>query len=134
MSLDIGPMTRHDVDMLLGKTKKCTTCGADIPLMCTETIFGLCAKCRPYISNESLEDWLDELGNDVTEHNDKPVIAYVGRNIEATLSWARGLMSARKRRRSVKGKRKAAEARWQVNHAWTNLTYWAKKTEKKDGR
>lgn len=60
-TLDIDNATRHDVDVFLGKTEKCSVCGEDIPRTCTEAILGMCKKCRPYIEYEDLEDILEDL-------------------------------------------------------------------------
>lgn len=53
-------------------------------------------------------------------------ITYIGRDIEATLSWARSLMNARAALRASKPRSKEhKQAKWAMEHAWLRLTYWA---------
>ena len=67
MSINAANATRHEIDVFLGKTEKCRKCSADIPLLCADSLFGLCKNCRPYISAEAFEAWLDEQRNEQEE-------------------------------------------------------------------
>ena len=61
--------------------------------------------------------------------NDPITIAYVGGNIEATLSWARGLASARTAIRNSAPRTFARrDAKANKAWAWVRLEAWAKKS------
>lgn len=57
-------------------------------------------------------------------------VTYTGRNIEATLAWARGLMTARRRLLLAKSRKEKQDARWWIENAWMRLREWARKEER----